>query len=67
MGREKEGYYGMMEQLNRKMPDKELLSKREAAEILGISYSTALRRLRFNAFGKITKADLARQVCVGKS
>ena len=43
-----------------------MLSKTEAAKFLGVDRKTVSRRgIQFNeATGRITKADLARQVCV---
>ena len=43
-----------------------MLSKTEAAKFLGVDRKTISRRgIKFNeATGRITKADLARQVCV---
>jgi len=66
MSREKEGFRDTMEQLNEMFPDQGMLSKREVAVFLGVDPSTVRRRkIRFNqTTGKVTKADLARQVCI---
>lgn len=66
MSREKQGYRDTIAQLNEMFPDKGMLSKTEAAKFLGVDRKTISRRgIKFNeATGRITKADLARQVCV---
>ena len=64
--REKPGYRDTIAQLNEMFPDQGMLSKTEAAKFLGVSRTTIYNRgIKFNeATGRITKADLARQVCV---
>ena len=66
MSREKPGYRDTIAQLNAMFPDKGMLSKTETAMFLGVDIKTVKRRgIKFNeATGRITKADLARQVCV---
>lgn len=66
MGREKAGYRDTIAELNRLFPEQGMLSKAEAAQFLGVSVKTLRRKgLLFNpATNRITKADLARQVCV---
>lgn len=66
MSREKKGYRETLAQLNEMFPEQGMLSKTEAAKFLGVDRKTISRRgIQFNAAtGRITKADLARQVCV---
>ena len=66
MSREKQGYRDTIAQLNEMVPDKGMLSKTETGMFLGVDIKTVKRRgIKFNeATGRITKADLARQVCV---
>ncbi len=66
MSREKEGYRDTIALLNEMFPDQGMLSKTEAAKFLGVDRKTISHRgIQFNAAtGRITKADLARQVCV---
>lgn len=66
MSREKQGYRETLAQLNEMFPEQGMLSKTEAAKFLGVDRKTISRRgIQFNeATGRITKADLARQVCV---
>lgn len=65
MAREKEGFRDCIALLNARFPDKDMLNIAEVMEFCGISRNTAKKKIRFNATtGKITKADLARQVCI---
>lgn len=64
MSREKDGFREMMERLNERYPDRELLSISETARFLGVARDTARRHIKFNAAKKVTKVDLARQICV---
>lgn len=66
MSREKAGYRDTIALLNEMFPEQGMLSKTEAAKFLGVDRKTISRRgIQFNkATGRITKADLARQVCV---
>lgn len=69
MSREKQGYRDTIASLNEMFPDQGMLNKTETAKFLGISTRTLLRKenkneIRFNDAGRITKADLARQVCI---
>lgn len=70
MSREKQGFRDTIASLNEMFPDQGMLNKTETAKFLGISTRTLLRKenkneIRFNdATGRITKADLARQVCI---
>lgn len=62
---EKAGYRDCIALLNERFPDKDMLNIAEVMQFCGISRKTVKRHIKFNALtGKITKADLARQVCV---
>lgn len=64
--REKASFRDVMLSLNEMFPDQGMLSKNEVAKFLGVSRSTVNRRgIRFNSTtNRVTKADLARQVCL---
>ena len=64
--REKASFRDVMAELNAMFPDQGMLGKGEVAKFLGVNRSTVTRRgIRFNSVtGRITKADLARQVCL---
>ena len=66
MGREKASFRVVMTELNAMFPDQGMLGKGDVARFLGVNRSTVARRgIRFNeATGRVTKADLARQVCL---
>lgn len=66
MSREKQGYRETLAALNEMFPDQGMLNKTEAARFLGVSPRTIHRKkIQFNeTTGRITKADLARQVCI---
>lgn len=66
MSREKVGYRETIALLNDMFPDQGMLSKADVARFLGVDRSTVYRRgIRFNpATGRVTKSDLARQVCL---
>lgn len=66
MSREKAAFRDTIAALNEMYPDKGTLNKGEVARFLGVNRSTVYRRgIRFNeATGRVTKADLARQVCL---
>ena len=64
MAREKEGFRDCIAMLNERFPDKDMLNIAEVMEFCGISRNTAKKKIRFGALGKVTKTDLARQVCV---
>ena len=61
---EKAGYRGTLEMIIRAVPDRECLKKGDVRRITGWDYKTISTRLTFNRFGEITRADLARQICV---
>ena len=66
MSREKAGFRDTIAQLNEMFPDQGMLGKGEVARFLGVNPRTVNRRgIQFNAAtGRVTKADLARQVCL---
>lgn len=65
MSREKDGFRDTIADLNRVFPIQGTLSKADVALYLGVNRSTVLRRgIRFNDMGRVTKADLARQICL---
>ena len=64
MPREKEGYRDTIEELNRLFPEKGMLTRADVCRFTGRCESTVRKRFRFNRDGLLTKADLARQVCL---
>ena len=64
--REKASFRDVMAELNAMFPDQGMLGKGEVAKFLGVNRSTVARRgIQFNPVtGRVTKADLARQVCL---
>lgn len=66
MPREKQGYRDTIAQLNDMYPNQGMLNKTEVARFIGVDRSTVSRRgIRFNPeTGRVTKADLARQICL---
>lgn len=66
MSREKEGYRDTLAALNEMFPDQGMLNKAEVARFMGVNRTTVNRRgIRFNAAtGRVTKPDLARQICI---
>lgn len=66
MSREKQGYHDTMRELNEMFPEYGMLGKGEVARFMGVSPKTVTRRgIQFNArTGRVTKADLARQICI---
>ena len=65
MSREKEGYRGVLAQLNEMFPGKGMLNKNEVAKFIGVDRTTIRNYgIAFNeTTGRIAKADLARQLC----
>ena len=63
MPREKEGFRDNLERLNEKFPDKELLSRCDVADFLGIHRTTVARWFNFSVHGYISKVTLARALC----
>lgn len=64
MPREKQGYRDTIASLNEMFPDKGMLSRSDVVKFTGRSMSTVQRKIEFNSLGLVTKADLARQVCI---
>lgn len=66
MAREKQGFRDTVAQLNEMFPEQGMLNRTEVARFLGVTPKTVARKgIVFNeATGRITKADLARQVCI---
>lgn len=66
MSREKAGFRDTIADLNRVFPIQGTLSKSDVALYLGVDRRTVNRRgIEFNkATGRVTKADLARQICL---
>lgn len=65
MSREKQGFRDTIAALNEMFPEKGVLTKTDVAKFLGVHRTTVYRmKIPFNkATGRITKADLARQIC----
>ena len=66
MAREKQGFRDCIAQLNEMFPDQGMLSRTDVARFMGVNRTTVRRRgIEFNsATGRVTKADLARQICI---
>lgn len=66
MSREKAGFRDTIAQLNEMFPDQGMLNLSETAKFLGVHPCTVVRRgIQFNKLtGRVTKADLARQICL---
>ncbi|MBR3330415.1 MAG: hypothetical protein IKG25_04275 [Mogibacterium sp.] len=66
MSREKAGFRDTIAQLNEMFPDQGMLGKGDVAKFMGVDPRTVSRRgIKFNSMtGRVTKADLARQICV---
>lgn len=66
MSREKAAFRDTIADLNRVFPIQGTLSKADVALYLGVDRRTVNRRgIRFSeATGRVTKADLARQICL---
>lgn len=65
MSREKATYRDNIEMLNERFPDKDALTRADVAVVLGVTTrSRLLDRIKFNRLRMVTKADLARQICV---
>ena len=52
-----------MEALNIMFPDVGMLSPKQAAQFMGVSLRRVSRHVDFSKFHRITKSDLARQIC----
>lgn len=66
MSREKTGMRDVLAQLNEMFPDQGALNQKEVAQFLGVNRTTVYRRgIRFSPVTRrVTKADLARQICI---
>ena len=61
MPREKESFRELLEQKKEKT-GKEMLKPKDVVEFTGLSRNTVKRHIKFNSFGFIAAADLARQL-----
>ena len=57
-------YRDTIEHLNHCYPNQGMLSKFKVARFMGVSERTVRRKIAFNRFGMLKKADLARQICL---
>jgi predicted transcriptional regulator len=70
MSREKQGFRDTIAALNEMFPDQGMLGKSEVARFLGVTPRTVTRyvsdgKITFKGgIERVTKADLARQVCI---
>ena len=65
MSREKSGFRDTLALLNELFPNQIALNRTQVASALGVNRTTVMRRgIKFNDMGLITKADLARQICI---
>lgn len=65
MSREKTGFRDTLAALNELFPNQVALNRTQVAQALGVNRTTVMRRgIKFNGMGQITKADLARQICI---
>ena len=66
MSREKASFRETIALLNEMFPEQGMLTKGEVAKFLGVTTKTVNRhKIKFNAAtGRVTKTDLARQVCI---
>ena len=63
MAREKEDFRANLEQLNRLIPDREMLTIQEVMQITGYKSPNSVRKHMKLVNGKISKAALARYMC----
>ena len=61
MPREKPAYRDNLERLDKRFPDKELLTQKEVAEFTGLCRQSVSKIFPFKRFG-ISKATLAREL-----
>ena len=65
MSREKSGFRDTIAMLNELYPNQIALNRTQVAKALGVNRTTVMRRgIKFNGMGLVTKADLARQICI---
>ena len=65
MSREKQGFRDTVAALNEMFPDQGMLGVNDVARFMGVNRTTVMRRgIKFNSMGLVTKADLARQICI---
>ena len=70
MSREKQGFRDTIAALNEMFPDQGMLGKGEVAQFLGVHRNTLTRyeksgKIVFKGgLDRVTKADLARQICI---
>ena len=65
MSREKSGFRDTIAMLNELFPNQIALNRTQVASALGVNRTTVMRRgIKFNGMGLVTKADLARQICI---
>ena len=65
MSREKSGFRDTIAMLNELFPNQIALNRTQVASALGVNRTTVMRRgIKFNDMGLISKADLARQICI---
>lgn len=62
--RERQGYRDTIEDLNRVYPVQGVLSPADVVAWMGCSIRTVQRHIRFSPMHRVSKADLARQVCL---
>lgn len=65
MSREKQGFRDTLERLDKAFPDRELLTITDVAQFTGVKRETVRKWIVLNpATRRVSKVDLARQVCV---
>jgi len=70
MGREKQGYRDTIAALNEMFPDQGMLGRTEVARFAGVHVTTVDRWIKAGKIsmktstGRLSKADLARQICL---
>lgn len=63
MAREKEDYRANIEQLNRRFPEHDMLTIREAMQVLGYGSPNTVKKYLPFVNGKVSKAAVARYMC----
>lgn len=65
MSREKQGFRDTLERLDKAFPDRELLTITDVAQFTGVKRETVRKWIVLNpTTRRVSKVDLARQVCV---